>query len=108
MGSCIKGSLVVLGVIIGLVIGLVVTPSVKQSAWAEEGAAVPAACPRHTVIVTDGLHIVVTDNKTDVTYFYAMDEGEKPGADLKLRGSLDLKQVGQPVIKPTLFKKKTE
>jgi hypothetical protein len=37
-------------------------------------------------------------------YFYTVDRDEPPGADLKLRGSVDLSQVGQPVIKPSLSK----
>jgi hypothetical protein len=60
---------------------------------------------RYTVVQTDGLHLIVTDNAKNTTYFYAIDEGEKPGADLKLRGSVDLTQIGQEVIKPNLVKR---
>jgi hypothetical protein len=61
--------------------------------------------PAYTVVQTDGLHLIVTDNKSSTTYFYAIDEGEKPGADLKLRGSVDLSQIGKEVIKPNLVKR---
>jgi hypothetical protein len=61
--------------------------------------------PHFTVVQTDGLHLIVTDNHASTTYFYAIDEGEKPGADLKLRGSVDLTQIGKQVIKPNLVKR---
>ena len=32
--------------------------------------------------------------------FYTVDKGQPPGSDLKLRASVDLKGVGQPVIRP--------
>ena len=107
MSSWIKGSLLVVGMALGLIIGLVVAPTWRTSAWADQGEAAQGRnCPRHTVVMTDGLHLIVTDNQTDTIYFYAIEDNEKPGADLKLRGSADLKQVGQPIVKPTLLKKK--
>lgn len=107
MSSCIKGSLLVAGLAIGLVIGLVAAPAWKTSARADQGEAGKGQnCPRHTVVMTDGLHLIVTDNQTDTLYFYAIEDNEKPGADLKLRGKADLKQVGQPILKPTLLRKK--
>jgi hypothetical protein len=60
---------------------------------------------RYTVIHTEGTNIAVTDNKTNTVYYYTVDPGAEPGSDLKLRGSLDLNQVGEQVIKPKLFKK---
>ncbi len=62
----------------------------------------PSATPRYTVVETEGTNLVVTDNSTNMLYFYTIDKEEKPGADLKLRGSVDLTQVGKPVIKPKL------
>ncbi len=56
---------------------------------------------KHTVVSTDGTHLVVTDNQADKVYFYAIDRDGKPGDELKLRGSLDLADVGKPSLKPT-------
>jgi hypothetical protein len=33
-----------------------------------------------------------------------VDKDQPPGSDLKLRGTADLTQVGQPVIRPKVFK----
>jgi hypothetical protein len=56
--------------------------------------------PHYTVVETEGHNLLVTDNATNTLYFYTVDKGEPPGSDLKIRASLDLTQVGNPVIKP--------
>ncbi len=33
-------------------------------------------------------------------HFYTIDKDKEIGTDLKLRGSVDLSQVGKPVVKP--------
>ena len=60
----------------------------------------PASGHHYTVVETEGHNLVVTDNATNTLYFYTVDKGQPPGSDLKLRASVDLKQVGQPVIRP--------
>lgn len=62
----------------------------------------PAATggPRYTILDTDGTNLLVTDNGTNTFYFYTVDKDQPIGSDLKLRGSLDLKDVGKPVLKP--------
>ena len=60
--------------------------------------------PRYSVIDTEGHNLIVTDNRTDTVYFYTIDKDAKIGSELKLRGTLDLKQVGKPVMKPTRSK----
>ena len=60
----------------------------------------------YTVVMTDGTHVVVTDNKTDTLYFYSIEKDAPIGSDLKLRGKLDLKQVGKDVISPVVMFKK--
>jgi len=37
-------------------------------------------------------------------YFYTIDQGKEIGSELKLRGTIDLNQVGKPVIKPATVK----
>jgi hypothetical protein len=62
--------------------------------------------PRYTVVETQGYNLIVTDNKTNTLYFYTIDKGADIGADLKLRGSVDLSHVGKAVIRPARVKAK--
>ena len=55
--------------------------------------------PRYTVVETQGHNLLVTDNSKSIVYFYTVEKDEKVGADLKLRASVDLTQVGSDVIK---------
>src|SRR5947209_860694 len=57
--------------------------------------------PKYTVVETQGHNLLVTDNSTNTLYYYTIDKEEKIGADLKLRGSVDLTQVGKDTIKIT-------
>ncbi len=93
-------ALIALAIVAGVVLGL----NLAQ----RDAAAQPpkdSAHPRYAVVHTEGTNIIVTDNKTNTVYYYTTDQGAEPGSELKLRGSLDLSQVGEPVIKPKLFKK---
>jgi hypothetical protein len=54
----------------------------------------------YTVVATDGSHVIVTDNTVNKLYFYAIDKDGKIGDELKLRGAVDLREVGKPSIKP--------
>jgi hypothetical protein len=71
------------------------------------GTAQPPEPPtlRYTVVHTEGTNLIVTDNKVNTLYFYTVEQSADPGSELKLRGSLDLSQVGQKVLTPKLFKK---
>lgn len=60
--------------------------------------------PKYTVVMTEGHNLIVTDNSTNTVYFYTVDLDKAPGDDLKLRGSVDLTDVGKPVIKPKVHK----
>ena len=60
---------------------------------------------RYTVVHTEGTNVIVTDNKSNTLFFYTVDPGNEPGAELKLRGSLDLNQVGKQTMTPKLLKK---
>jgi hypothetical protein len=63
-------------------------------------AAQTAAGPKYTIVDTDGTNLLVVDNATNTVYFYTVDPGKEVGDDLHLRGSLDLGDVGKPVLKP--------
>jgi hypothetical protein len=67
---------------------------------AQPAAAQAAAGPKYTVVDTEGSNLVVVDNSTNTLYFYTEDPGKEVGDDLHLRGSIDLSEVGKPVIKP--------
>ena len=81
-----------------VVLGLVVMAR-WQPAQAEQGAPRGAA-GRYTVIDTEGHNLIVTDNRSNTLYFYTIDKDKEVGSELKLRGTIDLNQVGQPVVKP--------
>jgi hypothetical protein len=72
-------------------------------ARAERGDS-PGAGPRYSVVETEAHNLIVTDNKSNTLYFYTIDKDKEVGAELKLRGSIDLNQVGKPVITPTKAK----
>jgi hypothetical protein len=63
-------------------------------------SAVGDPTPRYSVIETQAHNLIVTDNKSNVLYFYTIDKDKEVGTDLKLRGTIDLKDVGKPVITP--------
>jgi hypothetical protein len=87
--------------VVGMFIGMNLFQPASGLAQKEQGA----VAARYTVVHTEGTNIIVTDNKTNTVYFYTVDPGSEPGSDLKLRGSVDLSQIGEQVIKPKLFKK---
>lgn len=86
-------------VVAGLVLAAVVILTRWQPARADRESA-PAASPRYSVIETEGHNLIVTDNQKNTLYFYTIDKNKEVGSELKLRGSVDLTQVGSPVIKP--------
>jgi hypothetical protein len=74
-----------------------------QPAQAQPGGAMGGA-PRYSVVETEGHNLIVTDNQSNTLYFYTIDKEAKIGSELKLRGTVDLKQVGKDVIKPANVK----
>jgi hypothetical protein len=94
-------------VLAALVGGLVVGITLSQPALAGgEAKGAVLGYPRYTVVHTEGTNLIVTDNKTNTLYYYTIDPDQDPGADLKLRGTADLNQVGKEIITPTLIRKK--
>jgi hypothetical protein len=87
--------------LLGLALVLGIVLSLRAAEKAAPGA---TAGPTYTVVNTDGAHLIVTDNLSNTLYFYAIAADAKIGDELKLRGSLDLTQVGKPVLKPTTNK----
>lgn len=72
----------------------------KPSATTAQPAGQAAGGPKYTVIETEGTNLVVTDNSTNTLYYYTVDQDKTVGDELKLRGSLDLNQVGKPAVRP--------
>jgi hypothetical protein len=83
-----------------LVAVALVLMSRSQPARADKDAAAPG-CARYSVLDTEGHNLIVTDNQTNTLYFYTIDKDKQIGSELKLRGTIDLTQVGKPTIKPT-------
>jgi hypothetical protein len=93
--------------LIGLAAGVFLGAGLSQPLFGtgrQEPAAGKAA--RYTVVFTEGHNLGVTDNQVNTLYFYTVDPGAEPGADLKLRATVDLSQVGKEVLHPRLLKKK--
>jgi hypothetical protein len=61
---------------------------------------------RYTVVSSEGTNLIVVDHQKHTLLFYTVDHGAEPGADLKLRGTVDLTKVGEEVLKPKLYRKK--
>ena len=86
----------VLGVIVGaFLVGNHAPPAFSRAD--EKGA---AGCAHYSVVETEGHNLIVTDNQTNTLYFYTIDKDKTVGTELHLRGTVDLVQVGKPVIKP--------
>src|SRR5258706_13271444 len=81
---------------IALVVGIVLLLNSGPSA-AQREARIPA---HYTVVATDGSHIIAVDNASNMLYYYAIDREARIGDELKLRGKVDLNDVGKPALKP--------
>jgi len=98
-------SVVVIMLVVATVLGIALGMGLNRPVVAE-GNQSSAGMSHYSVVDTEGVNLVVTDNQKNTVYFYTVDEGDKPGADLHLRGTVDLHQVGKPTIKPTLLNPK--
>lgn len=76
----------------------------RPAAGKAEPAAATTAGPKYTIVDTEGTNLLVVDNATNTLYYYTVDPGKEVGDDLKLRGTIDLKDVGKPVLKPVATK----
>jgi hypothetical protein len=91
-----------LGAAAALLVVVVVLACRQPALGQREGGG--SAFPRYSVIETEGHNLIVTDNQTNTLYFYTIDKDKEIGSELRLRASMDLKQVGKPVIKPSRAK----
>jgi hypothetical protein len=91
---------VVLG---AFVVGTLVPPAFSRAEDKGTGG-----CPHYSVVETQGHNLIVTDNQTNIVYFYTIDKDKEIGSELRLRGRLDLTQVGKEVLKPTLLSPRNE
>lgn len=82
-----------------MVVAALIVLARYQPARAER-AADAAAYPRYTVIDTEGHNLIVTDNRSNTLFFYTIDKDKEIGSELRLRGTLDLNEVGKPSLKP--------
>ena len=86
--------LVAAGAVAAFAVGSLFGPTVGRADGPANGV------PHYSVVETEGHNLLVTDNSTNTFYFYTVDKGEPVGSELKLRGTLDLNQVGKASIKP--------
>jgi hypothetical protein len=98
-----KNRLAVAFVATVVVIGLIAVARF-QPARAERDDG-PTAGPRYSVIETEAHNLIVTDNKSNTLFFYTIDKDKEVGSELRLRGTIDLNQVGKPTITPTTASK---
>ena len=100
-----KGLWVLLGTFIACVVMLTSAHlSTAQDKPVAKPAEAAAGVPHYTVVGTEGHNLLVTDNQTNTLYFYTIDKDKEVGSDLKLRGTIDLNQVGKAVVSPTKVK----
>ena len=83
-----------------LLVGIIAGGTLALLRQSEVRAQQATSTARYTVVQTDITNLLVVDNSTNLIHFYTVDPGKEPGSDLKLRGSLDLNEVGKPVLKP--------
>ena len=96
-----RSTLILSAALVGVVLLGIVN---LQSAPAQGQPASMGATPHFTVVETQGHNLIVTNNHTNELYFYTIDPNTEIGSELKLRGRIDLNQVGKPAIKPVTHK----
>lgn len=96
---------VALGLAVTLVVGTLIGMNLSQPAPLNAQGGAQQTGPRYTIVFTEGTNLCVTDNQKNTVYYYTIEPEHEPGADLHLRASLDLSQVGQETLKPRLTKR---
>ena len=85
-----------------VVVGVQAVVNSQPAQKLREGGSSAAA--HYTVVATEGHNLIVTDNHSNELFFYTIDQNAEVGSELKLRGRVDLSQVGKPEIKPVTHK----
>ena len=93
-----KNGLMVL-VIVFLAAGVLVLSSQGLVQGQGGGGGKGGAMLKYSVVETQGHNLLVTDNSTNMLYFYTTDKDAPIGSPLKLRASLDLTKVGETELK---------
>jgi len=102
MNTALKNrtGLVVLTALIAIAVIVAIRLQPAQAERVDPPGGAPVASPRYTVLETEGTNLVVTDNGSNILYFYTVDKGKAPGSELKLRAKLDLTKVGKETLMP--------
>ncbi len=88
--------------ILGGIVGAFLLGAHAPPALGQRGA---GGMPHHySVVETEGHNLIVTDNTTNKLYFYTIDKEKEIGSELRLRGTVDLSEVGKPVIVPKHYR----
>jgi hypothetical protein len=90
--------------LLGVMVGAFLLGSHAPSAFSRAEQGGPAGFAHYNVVETEGHNLIVTDNLTNTLYFYTIEKEKQIGSELHLRGSLNLTQVGKPVLTPKLVK----
>ncbi len=90
----------VVALVLGVIVGAFLVGSYAPPAFSRADDKGMGGSPHFNVVETEGHNLIVTDNQTNTLYFYTIDKDKEIGSELRLRGTVDLTQVGKPVIKP--------
>ena len=90
--------------VLGVIVGAFLVGNYAPPAFSRADEKGPAGFVRYNVVETEGHNLIVTDNQTNTLFFYTIEKDKPIGSELHLRGSLDLAQVGKPVLRPKLHK----
>ncbi len=90
----------VAALVVGVVLGAFVAAIHAPPAFSRADVREAAGFAHYNVVETEGHNLIVTDNQTNMLYFYTIDKDKTIGSELRLRGTVDLSEVGKPIIKP--------
>ena len=91
-----------------VVLGVFVVGSLVPPVFSRADDKGTGGFPHYSVVETQGHNLIVTDNQTNIVYFYTIDKDKEIGSELRLRGRLDLSEVGKEVLKPTVLHPRNE
>jgi hypothetical protein len=95
---------IVAALVLGVIVGAFVAGSFAPQAFSRADDKGTGGSPHYSVVETQGHNLIVTDNQTNIIYFYTIDKDKEIGSELRLRGRLELTEVGKEVLKPTVVR----